>query len=98
MNPFKRKPCPEEVELNAEITRVLAVIARMEPDHPEYTTAVKNLAVLYAQKETLPVTRISPDTIVNALSYAFGLALITQYERANVFAGQAIKFVRKLKD
>jgi len=95
---FSKKPCPEETELNTEITRVLAVLARCEPDSDEYTSAVKNLATLYAQKETLPVTRVSPDTFWTVVANLAGLALVTQYERANVLGGYAIKLVRQLKN
>lgn len=94
---FRKKPCPEELELNTEITRVLAVLARCEPDSPEYTAGVANLAVLYAQKDNIPSTRVSPDMWATVGANLIGLALITQYERANVFGGQAIKFVRQLK-
>ena len=94
---FSKKPSPEELELNAEISRVLAVLSRCEPDSEEYTDAVKNLAVLYAQKETIPSRRISPDMLATVTANLLGIALVVGHERANVIGGQAIKFIKQLK-
>ncbi len=94
---FSRKKLPEEVELNSEITRVLAVLARCEPDSEEYTAAVDNISKLYAQKENIPSNRISPDMLATVVANLLGLVLIVGHERANVIAGQAIKFLKQLK-
>ena len=94
---FSKKPSPEETELNTEITRVLAVLARCEPDSEEYTAAVTNLSVLYAQKENIPSYRVSPDMVATVVANLLGIVLVVGHERANVIGGQAIKFIRQLK-
>lgn len=91
----KKKPNHEVEELNAEITRVLSVLARIEPDSEEYTTASDNLATLYAQKKEIPSDRISKDQLVAVSGNLLGILAIVMYEQKHVFTSKAGNFVGK---
>lgn len=93
---FSRTPNPQTEELNTEITRVLAVLARIEPDSEEYASAADQLVKLYAQKDKIPSNRVSPDMVATVAANLIGLALVVGHERANVIGGKAITFVRQL--
>lgn len=95
---FRKKPNPEMDELNAEITRVLAVLARIEPDSEEYAAAADQIVKLYAQKEKIPSNRVSPDMMATVTANILGIILVVGHERANVIGGRAIQFVKQLKN
>lgn len=92
---FAKKPNAEAEELNQEISRVLAVLGRIEPDDEEYAKAADQLVKLYDQKAKIPSRRVNPDTLLTVSGNLLGILVIVGHERANVITSKALGFAMK---
>jgi hypothetical protein len=83
-----------------ESKRLLDKMQSFEPDTKEYKDLLDNLKALtpllpdQPRKET---KSISPDTIVNAVTYIFGIVLILNFEKLDVLRSRATGFMPRLK-
>jgi hypothetical protein len=86
---FAQKP------IDTEIDRVIAYLSKQSPDSESYVKASDNLKVLYEGRKN--EFRISPDTIVLAVTNLIGIILIVKQEEFNIVTSKAIGFIIKPK-
>lgn len=92
---FSRKPNPRIAELDEEISRVLATLARMEPDDEEYTSAANNWSKLCDERNKLLSNRFSKDQLLVVGGNVLIAAFVVGYERANVITTKLPQFLHK---
>lgn len=86
-----------------EIARLLDKMKQLEPDTKEYNDILATLKVLgpLVPEEVTQPTKdkksLSPDTIVNAVTYIFGIVLILNFEKLDVLRSRATGFMPRLK-
>lgn len=92
---FSRKPNPRLVELDVEISRVLATMSRMEPDDEEYANATTQWVKLCEERDNLLSNRFSKDQLLLVGGNVLIAIVIIGHERANVIATKVPQFLSK---
>jgi hypothetical protein len=86
---FAQKP------IDKEIDRVISYLGMLSPDSENYVTASDNLKALYEGRKNQ--FRVSPDTIVLAVTNLIGILMIIRQEEFNIVTSKAIGFIIKPK-
>lgn len=92
---YSRKPNPRIVELDTEISRVLATMARIEPDSEEYTTASDNWTKLCAERDKLLSNRFSKDQVLLVVGNVLIAGAVISHERIAVITTKLPQFLSK---
>lgn len=92
---FKRKPNPRVVELDTEISRVLAQMANMLPEDEEYTKASDNWKKLTEERDKLLSNRFSKDQVLLVGGNVLVALAVIGYERSHVITTNIHKFMSK---
>lgn len=92
---FAKKPNPEVEELNAEITRVITHMRKIEPTSEEYSDAADQLVKLYAQKKEIPSDRFSKDQVLLVAGNVSVALLVIAYEQKHVWTTKVFDIARK---
>lgn len=88
----------EPSDLEVEIARVLKVMKDMAPTDKDYATVADQLVKIQKlQTEIDSKKRLSPDTLLNAVTNLAGILAILNYEHAHVFTSKAASFVKNLR-
>lgn len=95
---FGRKPNPRIVEVDTEITRVLAVMSRCEPDSEEYAAARKQWTKLCEERDKLLSNRFSKDQMLLVGGNVLVAIIVIGHERAHVIATKIPQFLNKAKN
>lgn len=94
---FSRKPNPRLVEVDLEISRVLAVMARIEPDSEEYAAATANWSKLCEERKELTSNRFTKDQMLVVAANVLIAGLVIGHERTAVITTNLHKFIGKAK-
>jgi hypothetical protein len=90
---YPRTPTP----LRKQINVVLNDMMLHEPTSEEYATLLDRLKVLHKMEEESKPSRVSPDTVVLAVTNILGIAMIIRHEHLNVVTSKALSLVRPPK-
>lgn len=97
MSDSQTSPKPKTT-LDEQIDRVLAYMAGVEVDTPEYKTAADQLDQLYKIKGHKKAGgKVSADAMIAAGASLLGIILILGYEHGHVVVSKATGFVAKPK-
>lgn len=95
INLTKFKKTKEPSELESELTRLFEKLKTYPPNSPEYDKVSDQIAKLYKLKEVDSKKRVSPDTLVGALTNLAGIVMIVHHEELNVITSKALALVGK---
>lgn len=84
-----------KVTLDNELDHILKALNDLSPESKEYSTAVENLETLTRAKNSVNEHRVTPDTIVLAVTNILGILLILNYERLNVISTKTLGLILK---
>ncbi len=88
----------EKTDLEMEMDSIIEKIMKEDPTKEEYKNAAEAYKVLAEAKETIERKRkISGDAIITVLAHLFGLAVIMNYEKAEVITTKAWQHLTRLR-
>lgn len=86
-----------EIKLDSEILALLDKLESTQKDSEDYATLVDRLSKLHKLKAEEKPRQISPDTLLTASVYVFGVLWVTRYEKERVLSTKALGFIPKPK-
>jgi hypothetical protein len=92
---FRRKPDPRVLELDTEISRVLANMSDTDPFDEKYANMTTEWTKLNTEREKLLSNRFSKDQILLVGGNIFIAALVIGYERGAVITTKLPSFLSK---
>lgn len=91
-------PSKSESSLDRAIAKAIEELDNHSVMSDEFSAALDRLAKLEKMKEAeKPSRRISPDTLIYAITNLIGIAMIIRHEHVNVITSKATNFVLKSK-
>lgn len=84
-------------KLNIVLTRILVEMDTYGPDSPEYAELLSHLERVVVLRASREKRTFSPDAILTATTYLFGILIIVAYEQKHALTSKAVGFIRTLK-
>lgn len=92
---FAKKPTQSAIELDVEISRIIANMEEYAPHQDEYVVMADQLSKLRTMKDNIPSTRFSPDALLAVAGNLAAVGAIILFEKNDVLTTKATMFLGK---